>query len=207
MIDAQFLITRISSLLTDEEFDFWNKTFIAQSINEAVRHILRYRNDANIKKFDVSGANPITLDSNTVALISTDGLLQDGNLVRTLNIKTKKQISDIDPNWLSDCDYQTDTVVYDIETPKELWAYPKLKDNESIRVVLSVYPDDIDDTSTDLDFSILYEGDIINYCLYRAYQREGTQGRKEQFYHSQFLNSLGIKTESDKYFSAKRENK
>jgi hypothetical protein len=207
MIDAQALIGRISKLLTDEGFDFWDKSFIANSINEAVRHILRYRNDANIKKFDVNGSNPIALDTKTVALITTDGLLVDGILTKPLSVKTKKQISDIDPNWMSDCDYQTDTVVYDIETPQELWAYPKLKTNESIRVVLSVLPDDIDDTSTNLDFSKLYEGDIINYCLYRAYQREGTQGRKEQFYHTQFLNSLGVKTESDKYFEAKREGK
>lgn len=200
-IDAQYLIERLGRLLTDEHLDFWTAEFQAETINEAVRAIIRSRPDSSYKTiiFQTSETAAQKLPAEAYRLIDIAGVVDENDEVcRAVLPKPIAELNKIDRCWrVAKATAKTEYFSYEENKPRDFWIYPKAPAGHRISLTYSWIPPLIDKESTVLVFRSDYEQDIINYCLYRAYQREGTQTQKEQFYRTVFYEGLGIKTNAD----------
>lgn len=200
-IDAQYLIGRLARLLTDEHLDFWTREFQAETINEAVRAIIRTRPDSSYKtvEFATSTVAKQALPEDAYRLLDIEGVIDtNGEVCRAILPKPVAELNKINPCWRTEeATPQTEYFAYEEHKPRDFWIYPKAPAGQKISLTYSWIPPAIDKNSTVLIFRSEFEQDILNYCLYRAYQREGTQTQKEQFYRTVFYEGLGIKTTAD----------
>lgn len=200
-IGAQYLIGRLARLLTDEHLDFWTREFQAETINEAVRAIIRVRPDSSYKTVDFpTGKTALQkLPEDAYRLMDIAGVINsDGEVCRAILPKPVAELNKIDPCWRTEAaTAATEYFAYEEHKPREFWIYPKAPEGHRISLTYSWIPPAIDKNSIELIFRSEFEQDILNYCLYRAYQREGTQTQKEQFYRTVFYEGLGIKTTAD----------
>ena len=87
--------------------------------------------------------------------------------------------------------------VYDPLVANEFWVYPMAKEGDVVTITYIPKVEAVDASSTELNVDEDYLNDVINFCLYRAYQREGTQTHKEAFYRNAFYEGLGLKMNID----------
>lgn len=200
-INAQDLIKRLAQLLTDEHLDFWTAEFQADTVNEAVRAVIRSRPDSSYKTiiFATSDTAHQRLPEEAYRLIDVEGVVNENNEVcRAILPKPVAELNKIDRCWrTAKASEKTEYFAYEENKPRDFWIYPKAPIGQKISLTYSWIPELINKESLILNFRSDYEQDIINYSLYRAYQREGTQTQKEQFYRTVFYEGLGIKTTAD----------
>jgi len=199
MIQIDEIKSRLAELLTDEEYDFWLKDFHQHSINEAVIAIQRLLMSSD--KVERANKVDISLVDGALQALPDDcyrlvDVISD-QCGRNIDEKSFDELSGFDPCWQEAEQIQgIEFYAYDQSTNR-LWVYPNAKagDKVTISYVPKVKPVEATDTEIDLDAD--YLNDIINFCLYRAYQREGTQTHKEAFYRSAFYEGFGLKVRMD----------
>lgn len=200
-IDAQALLGRLAELLTDEGLDFWTKAYQAKSINEAVRAIIRLKPDANYKRvaFTCVAATALQpLPIEVVKLLDVEGVLDAGGQI-TCSIKANSinELNRQERNWRqASATDKLEFFIYEDTKPREFWLYPRPVSGLKVSLVYSFFPELITKDSEVLAFSPQFENDIINYCLWRAWLREGTEQKiisARQIFHEE----LGLITQVD----------
>lgn len=196
------ILEKVRGLLNDEEYDFWDKTFLISCINEAIVEIVRIRKDANTQRIVVSGGdNPLEMPENVVFLIGIQQITQNGKTFAPKQIK-RTILDQTVPNW-SVATGDPEFYVYEYDRPKEIWFYPKLEGVAT--VIASLTPNEVLTTETSVvAISEKYEADIVNYTMFRALSVESSS-QKGTAYYNMFAQSLGIKSKSDKAYEKQGE--
>ena len=191
------LIMRLSRLMNDEDFDHWEKPFWRETLNEALLAISRVDREANTRRMTIKAAEGAlqTLPDSVLRLVSVDA---NGTGGRTIEHRSIESLDRQDACWRGATKvgyaeaWATDGKVFN-----EFWVYPPLATDDPLTVVYVPKPEPLRANAANIDLNAEYEQDLINYCLYRAYQREGTQTQKERFYRSAFYEGLGFKLQAD----------
>jgi hypothetical protein len=120
----------------------------------------------------------------------------------------RKLLDDTLPNWhnaTATLDKKIEHFIYESGDPKNFYVYPNALNTHQLEIVTSRAPSDITvsnfstDTQT-IGLDDLYANAILDYLLYRAYQKDSEfagSANQAQMHFQSFANGLGIKTRSD----------
>ena len=194
------LFHRLGMLVTDENFDFWTPVFMANAINEAARAIVRLRPDANYKRVNFACAPGAlqALPEEAHLLMDVEGCVEDGVTTCAVKARSVHVMNEQVTDWRNAPPGKAQVFAYEENKPRQFWIYPRPPAGQVLSVVYSYFPTAINENSTTLDFPEVHEQDVINYCLYRCWVREGTQGSTAQYWRTVFYEGLNIKLQADK---------
>ena len=193
-IDTSGLAARAAELLTDEDYDFWSAGFHDRSIAEALCLVAKFKASelGQCIEFEtVTGMMqtvPATLANRVVKVESNVG----GKHIR---MKSMEALSKLLPCYQSDpfecgVEYYDDTC----GDKRSFELYPAPPAGHKIQLTVIPTLDEL----TDDDVGCEYLTAIINWCLYRAFEREGAEnGGKAGFCRQAFYSVMGVFRELD----------
>ncbi len=201
------LIDRAEEILQDTTNVRWSQQTLLDYLNDGQREVVLFRPDAN----PVNTSFTLTANSAKQTL--------PGAALRLLSIyknasPTTKPITNIErrvlddqiEDWHGTTDTNVEHYVYDPMDPKVFYVYPhSTASDATIDLVYSSAPVDLtianfNTTSTVISLDDIYANAILDYILYRAYQKDteyaGDMNRSGVYLQS-FQNALGIKNQVD----------
>jgi len=201
------LIDRAEEILQDTTNVRWSQQTLLDYLNDAQREIVLFRPDAN----PVNASFTLTANSAKQSLPSA--ALRLLSIYRNSN-PTSKPITNIERRVLDDQieDWHGTTAtnvehyVYVPLDPKIFYIYPHTTASEAtIEIVYSSSPTDITISNFSSDTTVIslddiYANAILDYMLYRAYQKDTEYAgdlQRSGVYMQSFQNSLGIKNQVD----------
>ena len=201
------LLSRIKDILQDTTSVRWPEAEILRYINDAQREIVNYRPESSAKTDNVQ------LVAGTKQALPSDGLRLikvTRNMSAASNSATGKRairIVNVDilntqePDWNDPTvsgDAQHGTVVkhyiFDEDDPKNYYVYPGVNGNAYVEIVYSKIPTDLSSASSNLDIDDIYGNAVIDYVLFRAYQKDSEyagNAQRAQTHYQLFLNCIG----------------
>tara|TARA_B100000925_G_C21979126_1_gene461484 strand:+ start:941 stop:1609 length:669 start_codon:yes stop_codon:yes gene_type:complete len=200
------VLNRASRLLQDTAKVRYTNEELLLFFNDAQREVVLHRPDANTVNFNFtcSAGSKQTLGSQDLRLV---------DVVRNVNGRVvtqvdRKLLDDTLPNWhntTATVDKKIEHFIYESGDPKNFYVYPNALNTHQLEIVTSRAPSDITvsnfstDTQT-IGLDDLYANAILDYLLYRAYQKDSEFAgsvNQAQMHFQSFANGLGIKTRSD----------
>ncbi|HPQ94187.1 MAG: hypothetical protein KDI44_02610 [Thiothrix sp.] len=193
-IDPGGMVARAAELLTDEEFDFWERGFHERSVAEAVciiSEVLQSALDQDCVDMTFNtqaGAAqqlPDAVDGRFKAVVAN----QSG---RTIREYERQQLDNLIPCWGEQTDAWRGYVEFWTRggcEDQSFYLYPPPPAGHAIRIRLMQDADEM--TAEDLDCR--YESVILDYLLWRAFEREGSENaNKWQGYRQSFWDQLSV---------------
>jgi hypothetical protein len=202
------LIDRIQDTLQDTTSVRWPEAELLRYINDAQREIVNFRPEAS------ATTATVTLSSGTLQDLPSAGL----RLIKvTRNMsaasggtgKRAIRIVDIDILNTQNPDWHDPTVTgeaahgsivkhyaFDPDNPRQFFVYPGIdsSSNGYVEVVYSKAPTDLSATSDTIDVDDIFANAIVDFVLYRAYQKDSEYAGNAQragTHYQLFTNSIG----------------
>ena len=120
---------------------------------------------------------------------------------RAIRIVNVDILNTQEPDWNDPTvsgDAQHGTVVkhyiFDEDDPKNFYVYPGVAGNAFVEIVYSKTPTDLSSASSNLDIDDIYGNAVIDYVLFRAYQKDSEyagNAQRAQTHYQLFLNCIG----------------
>jgi hypothetical protein len=205
-VKVKDLIDRVAITLQDRTNVRWPRVDLLTYLNDAQRQIVLHRPDANAVNtaFACLNASKQTLPAAALRLLT---------IKRNVGGRSITQISqdtlDIQlPDWHQEAAVAgVEHFIYDPLDPKTFYLYPVPAAAHSIEIVYSTAPLPINDelAGTTIGLDDIYANVIMDYMLYRSYQKDATYGdiQKAALYLQAFNSALGIKTQVDGAIAAR----
>lgn len=200
------LLSRIEDILQDTTSVRWPEAELLRYINDAQREIVNYRPEASAKTDNVQ------LVTGTKQALPTEGLrlikvtrnMSDASggasgkrAVRIVNVDI---LNTQEPDWNDPTvsgDAAHGTVVkhyiFDEDDPKNFYVYPGVAGNAYVEIVYSKAPTDLSSGSSNLDIDDIYGNAVIDYVLFRAYQKDSEyagNAQRSQTHYQLFINCV-----------------
>ena len=200
------LLSRIEDILQDTTSVRWPEAELLRYINDAQREIVNYRPEASAKTDNVQ------LVTGTKQALPTEGLrlikvtrnMSDASggasgkrAVRIVNVDI---LNTQEPDWNDPTvsgDAAHGTVVkhyiFDEDDPKNFYVYPGVAGNAYVEIVYSKAPTDLSSGSSNLDIDDIYGNAVIDYALFRAYQKDSEyagNAQRSQTHYQLFMNCV-----------------
>lgn len=201
------ILDRASIILQDNTNVRFPNDELLKFFNDAQKEVVLHRPDANMQN---AAFTPIDGSKQT---IPTSGLrLIDvvrnvgGYAVTQID---RKILDETLPNWHNTVQNATKKVehfVFDPADPKTFYVYPKaIADSDNLEIIYSAAPTDIAISNFDTDTTLIslddiYANCILDYILYRAYQKDSEfagNAQRSMMHYQGFANALGVKTQVD----------
>ena len=201
------ILARIKDILQDTTSVRWPEAELLRYINDAQREIVNYRPESSATTANVQlvAGTKQSLPSGGLRLIKvtrnmsdTSGGATGKRAIRIVNVEI---LNTQEPDWNDPTvsgDAAHGTVVkhyiFDEDDPKNFYVYPGVSGNAYVEVVYSDSPTDLGNTSATISVDDIYANAIMDYVLFRAYQKDseyaGNAQRANQHYQL-FLNCIG----------------
>jgi len=202
------LLSRIKDILQDTTSVRWPEAELLRYINDAQREIVNYRPESSAKTDNVQ------LVTGTKQVLPTDGLrlikvtrnMSDASggasgkrAIRIVNVDI---LNTQEPNWHDSSAASGDAAhganvkhyVFDEDDPRNYYVYPGVSGNAYVEIVYSKAPTDLSSASSALDIDDIFGNAVIDYVLFRAYQKDSEyagNAQRQQTHYQLFLNSVG----------------
>lgn len=199
------LINRASIILQDTSNVRFLQDELLKFFNDAQREVVMQRPDANMLNVTMTcvAGSKQSIPASALRLV---------DVVRNVNGRSvtqlsRKMLDEQLPNW-HETPAGTNGIehfVYEPADPKNFYVYPKGTSSHNLEIIYSQSPADISISNFSSDTTVIsvddvYANAILDYMLYRAYQKDseyaGNQQKSAMHYQS-FANSLGVKTQAD----------
>lgn len=200
------ILDRASIILQDNTNVRFPNDELLKFFNDAQKEVVLHRPDAKMVNgsFDCTAGSKQTLPSAALRLI---------DVVRNVNGRAitqvdRKILDETLPNWheqAADATRKIEHFVYDPADPKNFYVYPKATTDFDLEIVYSSAPTDVTisnfatDTTT-ISLDDVYSNCILDYILYRAYQKDSEyagNAQRAMMHYQSFANALGVKTQAD----------
>lgn len=201
------LIDRAEEILQDTTNVRWSQQTLLNYLNDAQREVVLFRPDANpINETFTLTANSAkqTLPSSALRLIS---IYKNTNpTTKPITNIERRVLDDQIEDWHGTTGTNVEHYAYDPLDPKVFYVYPGTTASDAtIDIVYSSSPTDITianftTTATTISLDDVYANSILDYMLYRAYQKDTEYAgdmNKSGVYMQLFQQSLGIKNQVD----------
>lgn len=201
------LLSRIKDILQDTTSVRWPEAEILRYINDAQREIVNYRPESSAKTDNVQlvAGTKQALPSDGLRLIKVtrnmNGSSSSATGKRAIRIVNVDILNTQEPDWNDPTvsgDAQHGTVVkhyiFDEDDPKNYYVYPGVNGNAYVEIVYSKIPTDLSSASSNLDIDDIYGNAVIDYVLFRAYQKDSEyagNAQRAQTHYQLFLNCIG----------------
>ena len=201
------LISRIKDILQDTTSVRWPEAEILRYINDAQREIVNYRPESSAK------TDNVLLVTGTKQALPSDGLrlikvtrnmssaASDATGKRAIRIVNVDILNTQEPDWNDPSvsgDAAHGTVVkhyiFDEDDPKNYYVYPGVSGSAYVEIVYSKVPTDLSAASDNIDIDDIYGNAIIDYTLFRAYQKDSEyagNAQRAQTHYQLCLNCIG----------------
>ena len=213
MSTAQDIIDRARDDLNDPDGITWSDLDLIRYINDAQNAIIVARPDAktSIQSISLVAGSKQSLPSDALRLIDViRNLDSSGNPGKSISPVERRDLDAIDPKWHTRTEKDIiDHFSYDERNPKVFWVSPPAKDGIIVEAVVSKLPNDVTAATDAIDLDDSYMQPLIEYVLYRAYNKEtdSMASRAEAARHLQnFSNMLGVKMAVDLKYSPTEED-
>ena len=201
------LLSRIEDILQDTTSVRWPEAELLRYINDAQREIVNYRPESSAKTDNVQlvTGTKQTLPTDGLRLIKVTRNMSDASggatgkrAVRIVNVDI---LNTQEPDWNAPTvsgDAQHGTVVkhyiFDEDDPKNYYVYPGVNGNAYLEIVYSKVPTDLSSGSSNLDIDDIYGNAVIDYVLFRAYQKDSEyagNAQRSATHYQLFLQCIG----------------
>ena len=201
------LLSRIEYILQDTTSFRWPEAELLRYINDAQREIVNYRPESSAKTDNVQlvTGTKQTLPTDGLRLIKVTRNMSDASggatgkrAVRIVNVDI---LNTQEPDWNDPTvsgDAQHGTVVkhyiFDEDDPKNYYVYPGVNGNAYLEIVYSKVPTDLSSGSSNLDIDDIYGNAVIDYVLFRAYQKDSEyagNAQRSATHYQLFLQCIG----------------
>ena len=201
------LLSRIEDILQDTTSVRWPEAELLRYINDAQREIVNYRPESSAKTDNVQlvTGTKQTLPTDGLRLIKVTRNMSDASggatgkrAVRIVNVDilNTQEPDWNDPNVAGDAAHGTVVkhYIFDEDDPRNFYVYPGVAGNAFVEIVFSNSPTDLANTSAVISVDDIYANAIMDYVLFRAYQKDseyaGNAQRANQHYQL-FMNCIG----------------
>lgn len=200
------VIDKAEQILQDPTNVRWGQQELLDYLNDGQREIVLFRPDAktNNESFTLAESSKQTLPSSALRLIDIyKNISPETNPITLIE---RKILDDQIDDWYNQSSTFVEHYVYNPIDPKNFYVYPyPSTSGNTIEIVYSASPSDItiSNFSTDTDtieLDDVYANAILDYILYRAYQKDTEYAgdlQKSANYFNTFQNALGIKQQVD----------
>ena len=200
------LLSRIEDILQDTTSVRWPEAELLRYINDAQREIVNYRPESSAKTDNVQlvAGTKQTLPADGLRLIKvtrnmsdTSGGATGKRAVRIVNVDilNTQEPDWNDPNVSGDAAHGTVVkhYIFDEDDPKNYYVYPGVSGNAYLEIVYSKIPTDLSSASSNLDIDDVYGNAVIDYVLFRAYQKDSEyagNAQRSQIHYQLFLQCI-----------------
>lgn len=205
------IISRVRKILTDEGAIRWTDAELILWLNDAQTEIVLYKPDAgavNATVTLVTGTKQ-TLPSagnRLLGVVRNMSASSGGDGGRVIRAVSREILDSQEPNWhdpavTGSAAHGTTQkhYCYDEQDPTVYYVFPGVSGSSYIEIVYSAVPDDVA-SGDDIGVADIYGNAIIDYILYRAFQKEAeysaTNARADKQY-GLFLSAVTGKSQLD----------
>lgn len=194
MIDVNdFLEKNIAVALVDTSFVRWSKAELISYLNEALSALIIRKPNAFVVREQVSASsNPVELPTDAYSLIAVEqigGVRGQFTEIETLDrfYPTWREEKGTSRCWTKSADEMT-----------RFWLYPSpdIETNISIQYSRVITANE----GGEIDIPIVYEGTLIDYVLYKAFDKDSenaSEAQKAMTHYQAFNAALGEKNTTD----------
>lgn len=207
------IVSRAATILQDTTNVRWPEAELVDWVNDGQREIVLLRPEAGAKTAVhqlVAGAAQ-TLPSDGTELVEitrnmgTDGTTP-GPVARIID---REELDAIDPDWPTATASATVVhYIYNARNPTGFYVYPPQPASGQgyVEVVYAATPATVA-SGDSLGLDDIYASAVLDYVLYRAYQKDGEQAesaRRSNTHYTAMLNALGVKAKNNLVFNPNR---
>lgn len=206
---ASDIIDRARLVLNDTVATYrWADSEFLKWINDGQRAIVLVRPDASVsvETLTCAAGTKQSIPATGIRLLDvTRNINADNSAGRAVRLVDRDILDSQNPDWHSDT--QADVVknfIYDNRVPTVFYVYPPAKSTSKVEIVISKNPTDVSATGSTLALSDIYAEPLLNYVLFRAYNKDAEFATNAQLatnYFQVFSAMLGIKTQKDVGYS------
>lgn len=201
------IIDRAEEILQDISNVRWSQQTLLDYFNDAQREIVLFRPDAktvNTSFTLTANSAKQTLPNSGLRLISI--YRNSSPTTKPITNIEKRVLDDQIEDWHGTTATSIEHYVYDPLDPKVFYIYPHTTASDaSIEIVYSSAPTDITIGNFTTDTTVIglddiYANAILDFILYRAYQRDTEYAgdlQRSGVYSQSFQNAIGIKNQVD----------
>ena len=200
------IIDKAEEILQDTTNVRWTQATLLGYLNDAQREIVLYRPDANPvnESFTLAQASKQTLPAAGLRLLNI--YKNDSPTTKPITNIEKRVLDDQIEDWHGTTGTTVEHYIYDPVDPKVFYVYPHPSGGgHTISIVYSSAPGDITISNFTSDTTVIslddvYANAILDYMLYRAYQKDTEYAgdmQRSAMYLQSFQNSLGVKNQVD----------
>tara|TARA_B100000963_G_C22559250_1_gene640548 strand:- start:11 stop:739 length:729 start_codon:yes stop_codon:yes gene_type:complete len=201
------LLSRIKDILQDTTSVRWPEAELLRYINDAQREIVNYRPESSATTSNVQlvTGTKQTLPTGGLRLIKVtrnmSSAAANATGKRAIRIVNADILNTQEPDWNDPSvggDAAHGTVVkhyiFDEDDPRNYYVYPGVDGNAFIEIVFSNSPTDLANTSATISVDDIYANAIMDYVLFRSYQKDSEyagNAQRAQLHYQLFLNCIG----------------
>jgi hypothetical protein len=193
---------------TDNTSYRWADSEFLKWINDGQRAITLVRPDASVsvETMTCAAGTKQSLPNGAIRLLDvTRNINADNSVGRAVRLVDRDILDSQNPDWHSDTQEATvKNFIYDNRVPTVFYVYPPAKSTSKLEIVISKNPTDVSATSSTLAVADIYTEPLLNYVLFRAYNKDAEFAATTQLavsYFQAFQAMLGIKTAKDVGYS------
>ena len=206
-VKAVDLINRAEEILQDNTNVRWSQQTLLNYLNDGQREVVLFRPDANpVNASFTLAANAAkqTLPSAALRLLSI--YKNASPTTKPITNIERRVLDDQIEDWYGTTGTNVEHYVYDPMDPKVFYVYPHTTSSSAtISIVYSSSPANITISNFTSDTTVIslddvYANAILDYMLYRAYQKDTEYAgdmQRSAMYLQSFQNSLGVKNQVD----------
>ena len=210
------ILDRASIILQDNTNVRFPNQELLKFFNDAQKEVVLHRPDANMQNaaFTPVDGSKQTIPTSGLRLIDVVRNV-GGYAVTQID---RKILDETLPNWHNTVQNATKKVehfIFDPADPKTFYVYPKaIAASDSLEIIYSAAPTDIAISNFDTDTTLIslddiYANCILDYILYRAYQKDSEfagNAQRSMMHYQGFANALGVKTQVDSVITPSPSN-
>ena len=180
------LLSRIKDILQDTTSVRWPEAELLRYVNDAQREIVNYRPESSATTANVQlvtgtkqalPTGGLRLIKVTRNMSDTSGGATGKRAIRIVNVDI---LNTQEPNWHDASAATGDAAhgalvkhyIFDEDDPKNYYVYPGVSGNAYVEIVYSNSPTDLANTSAVISVDDIYANAIMDYVLFRAYQKD-----------------------------------
>lgn len=206
---ASDIIDRARLVLNDTVATYrWADSEFLKWINDGQRAIVLVRPDASVsvETMTCAAGAKQSLPAGAIRLLDvTHNIHGNNNPGRAVRLVDRDILDSQNPHWHADGhEDSVKNYIYDNRVPTVFYVYPPAKSTTQLEIVISKNPTDVTATGSTLALADIYAEPLLNYVLFRAYNKDAEFATNAQLatnYFQVFSAMLGIKTQKDVGYS------
>lgn len=200
------ILDRATIILQDNTNVRFPNAELLKFFNDAQKEVVLHRPDANMVNttMDLADGSKQTLPAVALRLVE---VVRNEN-GRAVTLVERRILDETLPHWHNTTagTNKIEHYVYDPADPKNFYVYPQgVSGTHTLEIVYSSAPAELsisnfDTDTTTISLDDIYANCLLDYVLYRAYQKDSEyagNAQRSMMHYQSFANALGVKTQAD----------